>query len=61
MDSLAEANAEVEFATGAQNHLDALVGAGKALGALEDAVQSPLTISAETIRTAENHASQISK
>jgi outer membrane protein TolC len=61
MDALAEANAEVEFATGAQNHLAALIGAQQALGALEDAVQSPLTMPAEIIRTAQNHASPISK
>ncbi|HEY2082535.1 MAG TPA: TolC family protein [Verrucomicrobiae bacterium] len=51
-DALALANAEVSFYTGAQNRLDALIKAQTALGALEDAVQSPLTLSAEAIRTA---------
>lgn len=55
-DGLTLANAEVSFYTGAQNKLDALVKAQTALGALEDAVQSPLTLSAEAIRTAaRNH------
>ncbi len=50
------ANAEVEFATGAQSQLDALVKAQEALGQLEDAVQSPLTLSPETIRAVENNS-----
>jgi outer membrane protein, heavy metal efflux system len=55
-DGLTMANAEVSFYTGAQNRLDALIKAQAALGALEDAVQSPLTLSAEAIRTAaRNH------
>jgi outer membrane protein TolC len=55
-DALALANAEASFYTGAQNRMDALVKAQTALGALEDAVQSPLTLSAEAIRTAaRNH------
>ncbi len=49
-DPLAVANAEVEFATGAQNRLDALVQAQQALGQLEDAVQSPLTLPADHAR-----------
>lgn len=51
-DALALANAEVSFYTGAQNRLDALIKAQQALGELEDAVQSPLTLSAEAVRTA---------
>ena len=50
MDPLAVAGAEVEFNTGAQNRLDALVKAQQALGQLEDAVQSPLTLPPDTIR-----------
>lgn len=44
LDSLAVANAGVEFNTGALSRLDALVKAQQALGALEDAVQSPLVV-----------------
>jgi len=46
---LAVANAEVEFAAAAQTRLDALAGAQQALGLLEDAVQSPLTLSPDEI------------
>ncbi|MGH7991553.1 MAG: TolC family protein, partial [Limisphaerales bacterium] len=42
VDALTLANAEVEFYTGAQNQLDALLKAQTALGQLEDAMQSPL-------------------
>jgi outer membrane protein TolC len=52
------ANAEAEFATGAQSRLDALVKAQEALGQLEDAVQSPLTLAPETIRAVENNSSE---
>ena len=52
------ANAEVEFATGAQSRLDALVKAQQALGQLEDAVQSPLTLAPDTIRAVENNLSE---
>ena len=55
---LAVANAEVEYATGAQNRLDALVKAQQALGQLEDAVQSPLTLPPSTLDAAENNLSQ---
>lgn len=44
-DALSLADAESAYYTGAQNHLNALVKAQQALGALEDAVQSPLTLS----------------
>jgi len=50
-DALALANAEASYCTGAQNQLDALAKAQEALGALEDATQSPLTFSLETVRT----------
>jgi len=56
VEPLTMANAEVEFATGAQNQLGALVTAQAALGQLEDAVQSPLTLAPDTIRTVENHS-----
>jgi outer membrane protein TolC len=61
VDALTLANAEVEFYTGAQNQLDALLKAQAALGQLEDAVQSPLTLSQAAIRAAQNHSSEISK
>jgi outer membrane protein, heavy metal efflux system len=51
---LAVANAEVTFATGEQNRLNAIIQAQQALGQLEDAVQSPLTLSPSAIRAAEN-------
>ncbi len=60
-DPLAVANAEVEFATGAQSRLNALVQAQQSLGALEDALQSPLTLPAETLDAAENNFSKIQK
>jgi len=55
------ANAEAEYATGAQSQLDALVKAQEALGQLEDAVQSPLTLPSETIRAAQNNLSKTEK
>jgi len=55
------ANAEAEYATGAQSQLDALVKAQQALGQLEDAVQSPLTLAPETIRAAQNNLSKTEK
>lgn len=56
-DALTLANAEVAYATGAQNQLDAATKAQQALGQLEDAVQSPLTLSAEAIRAAQAQSS----
>jgi len=53
-DPLAVANAEVEFAAGEQNRLNALVQAQQSLGQLEDAVQSPLTLPPETLEAAQN-------
>jgi outer membrane protein TolC len=61
VDALTLANAEVEFYTGAQNQLEALVKAQAALGQLEDAVQSPLTLSQAAIRAVQNQSSEISK
>jgi outer membrane protein TolC len=58
---LALATAEAEYATGTQNQLGALVKAQEALGQLEDAVQSPLTLPPETIRAAQNNFPQMSK
>jgi len=55
VEPLALASAEAEYATGSQSQLDALVKAQEALGQLEDAVQSPLTLPQETIRAAQNN------
>jgi cobalt-zinc-cadmium efflux system outer membrane protein len=49
---LTVANAEVEFATGAQHRFNALVQVQQALGQIEDAVQSPLTLSQVTLDVA---------
>jgi outer membrane protein TolC len=54
VDSLALALAETAYCTGAQNQLSAQVKAQQSLGALEDAVQSPLTLSQQTIEKAQN-------
>jgi outer membrane protein TolC len=48
----AVATAELEFATSAQNRLNALIQAQQALGKLEDAVQSPLTLPSEMLAAA---------
>jgi outer membrane protein, heavy metal efflux system len=56
VEPLSLANAEVEFDTGAQSRLTALVQAQQALGQLEDAVQSPLTLPPATLNAAENNA-----
>ncbi|MGD0349405.1 MAG: TolC family protein [Verrucomicrobiota bacterium] len=58
---LTVANAEAEYAVGAQNRLDALVKAQQTLGQLEDAVQSPLTLASETLDAAQNIPSQTEK
>ncbi len=60
-DSLALADADSAYCTGAQNQLNALVKAQQALGSLEDAVQSPLTLSQQTLDAAQNHLSEIQK
>jgi cobalt-zinc-cadmium efflux system outer membrane protein len=54
VDPLAVASAEVEYATGAQNRLSALLQAQQSLGLLEDAVQSPLTLPPKTLDAAAN-------
>jgi cobalt-zinc-cadmium efflux system outer membrane protein len=46
-------NARLAYEAGARNRLDALVAAQKALGELEDALQSPLTIAPATLRAAQ--------
>ena len=58
---LALANAEAEYATGAQNQLAARVKAQEALGQLEDAVQSPLTLPPATIQSTQNNFSKTEK
>ena len=55
------ASAEAEYAAGAQNQLDAVVKAQQALGQLEDAVQSPLTLPPATLDAAEKNLSQGAK
>ncbi len=50
---LALANAQVAFNAGVQNRLNVLIEAQRALGRLEDAVQSPLTLSASGLNAAE--------
>ena len=61
VEPLTLANAEAEFATGAQSQLDALVKVQEALGQLEDAVQSPLTLPPETLGAAQNNLSKTNK
>ncbi len=53
IEPLAVANAEVAFDSGAQSQLSALIAAQQALGQLEDAVQSPLTLSPSALHAAE--------
>jgi cobalt-zinc-cadmium efflux system outer membrane protein len=57
-DALALADAESAYYTGAQNRLNTLIKAQQALGALEDAVQSPLTLSPETLEQAQKDLSK---
>jgi outer membrane protein TolC len=54
------ANAEAEYAAGAQNQLDAVVKAQAALGQLEDAGQSPLTLLPDALRAVQIDSSQTS-
>lgn len=61
VDALTLANAETEFTTGAQNQLNAMVQAQQALGQLEDAAQSPLTLSEAAISSAQKDFSKIQK
>ncbi|MBU6411274.1 MAG: TolC family protein, partial [Verrucomicrobia bacterium] len=56
IEPLAVVNAEVTFNTEAQSRLNAMVQAQQALGQLEDAVQSPLTLSPSAIHAAEGKA-----
>jgi outer membrane protein TolC len=60
-DPLAVAGAEAEFGAGAQSRLDALVKAQQALGQLEDAVQSPLTLPASVLDATEKNLFQGAK
>jgi outer membrane protein, heavy metal efflux system len=46
-------NARVAYEAGAQDQLEALVRAQQALGRLEDAMQSPLTLASATVQAAE--------
>jgi hypothetical protein len=55
VDALTLADAETAYYTGAQNQFNALVKAQQALGALEDAVQSPLTLSPQTLDAAQSN------
>jgi outer membrane protein TolC len=57
VDGLALADAESAYCAGAQNQQDTLVKAQQALGALEDAVQSPLTLSPDAIAQAQKKLS----
>jgi outer membrane protein TolC len=57
VEPLTLASAEAEYATGAQNQLGALVKAQEALGQLEDAIQSPLTLPVSTLDAAEKNLS----
>jgi cobalt-zinc-cadmium efflux system outer membrane protein len=57
VDSLAFADAESAYCTGAQNQLSAQIKAQQALGALEDAVQSPLTLSPDTLDAVQKNLS----
>jgi cobalt-zinc-cadmium efflux system outer membrane protein len=52
------ANAEAEYAIGAQSRLDVLIKAQQALGRLEDAAQSPLTLPAAALKEVEKRSSQ---
>ncbi|HET9106744.1 MAG TPA: TolC family protein [Steroidobacteraceae bacterium] len=45
------ANAQLAYEAGARDRLDALVGAQRALGRLEDAVESPLTLSPAAVNS----------
>jgi len=56
-DGLTLANAESAFYSGELNELDALIKAQQALGELEDAVQSPLTLSTGAVQAAQEHFS----
>lgn len=61
VEPLVVANAEVAFEVGAQSRLDALIKAQQALGQLENAVQSPLTLSPAMLRAGETPTAKNSK
>ena len=61
VDALTLADAESAYCAGAQAQLNAVVKAQQALGALEDAVESPLTLSQQTLDAAQNHLSKSSE
>ncbi|MBU6409528.1 MAG: TolC family protein, partial [Verrucomicrobia bacterium] len=54
------ANARVAFDSGSRDQLNALIQAQQALGLLEDAMQSPLTLKPAALRAAQTHFSKIS-
>ncbi len=58
VEPLTVASAEAEYAVGAQNRLNALAKVQQALGQLEDAVQSPLTLPVSSLDAAEKNLSQ---
>lgn len=53
IEPLSLANAEVAYSAGAMDRLNALIQAQQALGRLEDAVQSPLTLSPSKLAAAQ--------
>jgi outer membrane protein TolC len=55
------ANARLAYQAGLRDQLDALVQAQQALGRLEGAMQSPLTLARTTVRAAEHGASRHSR
>ncbi|MHB1617138.1 MAG: TolC family protein [Metallibacterium sp.] len=55
------ADAEVAFDTGAQNQLKTQIEAQQALGRLEDALQSPLTLAPSTLRAAQSDPHRATK
>ncbi|MDE3068391.1 MAG: TolC family protein [Verrucomicrobiota bacterium] len=55
MEPLTAASAEVEYDAGAESRLNTMVQAQQALGRLEDAVQSPLTLPPATLDAAQNN------
>lgn len=61
VDQFALSDADSAYCTGAQNQLAALIKAQQALGALEDAVQSPLTLSQQTLDAVQNNLSETQK
>jgi len=56
MEPVDVANAEVEYAANAQARLTALLQAQRAFGQLEDAMQSPLTLTPARLSAAEQAA-----